>query len=399
MGELLDPADALDLILGSCGPLGSEMVALERAAGRTLSEDIVADGALPPFANSAMDGVAVRFSDLADAPITLPLTDLIAAGGTPEPLAPGHAALIATGAALPDGADTVVPLEDYRRGPRGVTIPAGVVRGAAVRSAGSDISVGATALGRGTRLEPGAGALLAALGVTHVPVARRPVVAILSTGSELVTPAEAPGPNQIRDANATALAWALTAYGAEARPLGIAPDEAGTLRDLLAAGLEADALVTSGGVSVGERDFVREALSLNGVREEFWGVALRPGKPCAFGTRGDTLVFGLPGNPASALVGMHMFVGPAVRALSGDECPRPRFEAALATGAWPTANARAHAVRCTLDHAMDALHARPTGDQGSHRIASLTLADAIALLRPGHAVRAGDPVRVLRLAR
>jgi molybdopterin molybdotransferase len=203
---------------------------------------------------------------------------------------------------------------------------------------------------------------------------------VLSTGAELVPPEEPePGPARIRDANSTALVWACRAAGADVESLGIAPDEPGPLRGLLARGLEADVLVTSGGVSVGERDLVREGLEALGVEPLFWRVDLRPGKPATAGVGPGGLALGLPGNPASALVGFELFVRPALRA----------------GGAWPAAERRAHAIR--VRRAPDGRVA-PTGDQGSHRILSLVGAEALALIEPGRGVRAGDAVTVLPAA-
>jgi molybdopterin molybdotransferase len=342
-----------------------------------------------------MDGFAVRAWDLAAGPAELPFSEGGAAGRAPAPLPAGRAARVATGAPLPAGADTVVPIEQAEVADGVVRLPGAVPAGRHVRPAGSDLAAGPIPLEPGMVLRPAEGALLAAVGHREVLVFRRPRVAVLSTGAELVPPERRPGPAQIRDSNSTTLAWACRAAGADVSALGIAPDEPAPLRDLLAAGLEgSDALVTSGGVSVGERDLVREALAALGVEPGFWGVNLKPGKPCTFGRRGEALVFGLPGNPASALVGFELFVRPALRALGGRAEPRPRRVRARAEGEWPAQEARAHAVRCRFLR-DESLRVLPTGDQGSHRIGSLVGADCLAMLEPGRRVRPGEDVSVI----
>jgi molybdopterin molybdotransferase len=393
VSELLPYEDALALVLDACRPTGAEEVTLEEAAGRVLATPVRAREPVPPFANSAMDGFAVRAAELAGGPAALPLREGGAAGRAPDPLAPGTAARVATGAPLPEGADAVVPIEDAEVTDGRVRLPGGVAAGRFVRGAGSDLGAGATGFEAGRPLGPAEGALLAALGVTRVPVHVRPRVAVLSSGAELVPPAtETLGPAMIRDANGTALAWACRAAGAEVVPLGIAPDEPEGLRALLARGLEADALVSSAGVSVGDRDLVRDAHAALGVTPVFWGVDLKPGKPCAFGVRDGVPVLGLPGNPASALVGFTLFVRPALHALGGWAEPAPRPLETLATGRWPAPERRQHAVRCAVTAEG---RVAPTGDQGSHRIASLVGADVLALVEPGRAVAAGEAVRVI----
>jgi molybdopterin molybdotransferase len=388
--------EALGRILARCRPTPAEEVPLAAAAGRVLAEALSATGPLPPFANSAMDGFAVRSVDLAGGPAALPVREGGAAGRAPEPLPPGVAARVATGAPIPEGADAVVPIEDATLEDGRARLPGGVRAGRHVREIGSDVRAGEPALPAGTPLGPGEGALLAALGIASLRVHRRPRVAVLSTGAELVPPEEPePGPARIRDANSTALVWACRAAGADVESLGIAPDEPGPLRGLLARGLEADVLVTSGGVSVGERDLVREGLEALGVEPLFWRVDLRPGKPATAGVGPGGLALGLPGNPASALVGFELFVRPALRAVAGWAEPRPARWGAVAGGAWPAAERRAHAIR--VRRAPDGRVA-PTGDQGSHRILSLVGAEALALIEPGRGVRAGDAVTVLPAA-
>lgn len=390
--------EALDAVLAACSPLPALEVPLEQARGRTLAEEVLADAPIPSFANSAMDGFAVRTADLDAGPRSLPLVALIPAGAAPPALAPGHAAPIATGAPIPDGSDAVVPVEEAELRDGRVYLPGPVMPGRNIRAAGSDVGAGDRLLAPGTVLGPAEAALLAAVGRVRVRTHRPPRVAVVATGSELVPPGTAPGPGQIRDSNSTALAWACRAAGAEVIPLGAVPDEPEAIRERLARGLEADVLVSSGGVSVGELDLVRAALASLGVEEVIPGVRLKPGKPLAFGVRGRTLVFGLPGNPASAQVGLTLFVLPALRALAGNRSPAPRLEPAVAAGTWPPATSRDHAVRCRLDVEAGRLLAVPTGGQGSHRISSLVGAEALALVPPDRAVTPGDPVSVVRPA-
>jgi molybdopterin molybdotransferase len=388
--------EALAMVLAACRPLAAERVPLAEAAGRVLATAPQVATPIPPFPNSAMDGYALRLADVPPGGGSLPLDPAVPAGTAPGPLRPGHAAPIATGGPVPDGADTIVPIEDVTRSDDEVHVPGTLVLGSYVRSAGSDLPVGAAPLTPGTLLDPAAGALLATIGATEVDVIRRPRVALLSTGAELVPPGAVPGPAQIRDSNSTALTWALTAAGAVVTQLGIADDDVAALRPLLAAGLSADLLVTTAGVSVGERDLVRATLADLGVEPRFWGVDLKPGKPVAFGTRDRTLVIALPGNPASSLVCSTLFAEPAVRALGGMIDPAPTREPAVAGDGWPAAESRLHAVRCALAVVADRLVATPTGDQRSHRIGSLVGADALALVEPGRRVVAGDLVTVVR---
>lgn len=384
------------MVLDAAHPLPAERAALADAAGRVLAAAPSVTIPIPPFPNSAMDGYALRLADVPRDGGSLPLDPAVPAGTAPGPLRPGHAAPIATGGPVPEGADTIVPIEDATRVDGTVRVPGGLVLGSFVRAAGSDLPVGAAPLAPGTRLDPAAGALLATIGAVQVDVVRRPRVALISTGAELVPPAAVPGPAQIRDSNTTALTWALTAAGAVVESLGIADDDVAALRPLLAAGLSADLLVTTAGVSVGERDLVRTTLADLGVEAHFWGVDLKPGKPVAFGTRDRTLVIALPGNPASSLVCSALFAEPAVRALGGMTSPAPAREPAVAGEGWPAAESRMHAVRCTLSVAAGDLVATPTGDQRSHRIGSLVGADALALLEPGRSVAPGEPVTIVR---
>lgn len=390
--------DALEIVLGCCAPLPAEQVALAEALGRTVATEVASPEDVPPFANSAMDGFAVRAADLVLGPASLPLAPPGPAGTAPPPLAAGHAAPIATGAPIPAGADTVVAVEDTRREGDRVLLPGPLSPGRHVRDVGSDLCVGDVLLRPGDPIGPAEGSVLAALGITTLSVHRAPRVAVVATGSELVPAHETPGPAQIRESNSTAIAWACARAGARVDVLGIAHDDDDAIRTLLTRGLErADVVVSSGGVSVGERDLVRGIFHDLGVESRVEAVRIKPGKPLAFGVRRSTLVFGLPGNPASAQVGIALFVQPALRALAGARAARPTLWPAQAAGAWPAAANRDHAVRCRLAVEGRALVATPTGDQGSHRIASMVGAHGLAVVGADRSVRPGDPVEVVRL--
>ena len=394
--ELISWESARQLVLDVARPLPEEYVALTDADGRVLARDIASPDDLPAFANSAMDGFAVRAADLAGGARRLPLMTPVRAGDAPAPLGVGYAASISTGAPLPEGADAIVPIEEATWTDAAVDLPGPVTKGRFVRVAGSDIARGTVGLHAGISIGAPEAGLLAALGVTPVPVHRRPVVTVLATGSELVPPTSRPGPGQIRESNAISIAWACRRYGAEVRMLGIARDEPAVLRTAIEEGLTGDLFVTSGGVSVGERDLVRGMLAELGCTEHFWGIALRPGKPCAFATRGDTAILGLPGNPASTLVGLALFAAPFIRSLAGDPSPVRGEERGVADGEWPEPIERDQAVRCRLEYDEGRLLAQVLGDQSSHRITSLVGTQALAMVPSGSSIRPGDHVRLLR---
>ena len=394
--ELITWEAARQVVLAAASALPQELVDLVDADGRVLARDVVAGEDLPAFANSAMDGFAVRAADLADGPKQLPLVGAVRAGDSPMSLPAGHATSISTGAPLPSGADAIVPIEDATWTSESVDLPGPVRQWRFVRAAGSDVARGETALRAGMRVGAAEGGLLAALGIATLPVHRRPTVAVLATGSELVPATQTPSAGQIRESNATSIAWACRRYGADVRMLGIALDEPEHLRAAIERGLDADLLVTSGGVSVGERDLVRTTLAALGAHEHFWGIALRPGKPCAFATLGDRAILALPGNPASTLVGLALFAGPFIRALAGDITPIRREEHGIAAGAWPEVIERDQAVRCRVEYDGNQLLASVLGDQSSHRITSLVGTQAFAMVPGGSSVSAGDRVRLLR---
>src|ERR687887_2609374 len=331
VADLLTIEEAQRLILGRVRGLPCERVRLDEAACRVLAEDATAVVDLPPFPSSAMDGFAVRSEDT---PGTLPVAARIAAGRpAPRELRPGEAMAIATGGVVPDGADAVIPIEYVVDHDNNVEIPKPVTPGDNVRLRGGDLRAGDTVVACGVALGPAQLGALAAAGVADVTCAARPRASIITTGTELRPAGEQLGPGEVYEANGLILATQLRSAGALAERLAVVADDEDAHREALALGLESDLLVTSGGVSVGPHDLVRRIEAELGVEEVFWRVAVKPGKPVSFGVRGTTLVFGLPGNPVSSLVGFELFVRPAVLALQGYSDPLPRFEPGrLATG-------------------------------------------------------------------
>lgn len=347
---MLDVADALMAVLDRSSPLPPRRVPLDDALGLRLAEDVRADLDLPPFDKSIVDGYALRTADLDEGRGLLTLGEVISAGRTPtRPIQPGEAAAIMTGAPLPDRADAVVMIERTRRAGDRVEIDdRGLVPGRNILRRAREMSAGEVVARIGDSLRPARLGLLASVGCTHPLVRARPSLAVVATGDELVEPGQVPGPGQIRNSNATMLAALARSRGISAHTSPIAPDEPEALRAILRAGLERDVLIVTGGVSAGARDLVPAALDTLGVVKVFHKVRIKPGKPLWFGIgprRGDepgTLVFGLPGNPVSGLVGFLIFVAPALEVLGGGSArPTRSIRAQLAapfrhTGDRPT---------------------------------------------------------------
>ena len=394
MAELLTFEEALSRILARARPLGSERVPLREAAGRVLAEPALARADLPPFASSAMDGFAVR---AANTPGELPIAFRVAAGSpAASPLPPGAAATIATGGAVPEGADAVVPIEHVEEADGHVRIPESAREGAHIRPRGGDVQEDATVVEPGVRLGPAQIGALAAAGVGEVICFRRPRVAVLATGSELRAPGEPLGQGEIFESNRPMIAAALEPAGAEVELLPVVRDEEDAHREALERGLMADVLVTSGGVSVGPHDLVRKVASELGVEEVFWGVAVKPGKPLSFGTKGETLVFGLPGNPVSSLVGALLFVGPAVLARQGLAEPGPVFELARAAAALRRSPHRDQFLRARRRVEEDGVTVEAIPGQESHMIVRASSADALVHVPRGTGeIAAGETVRYL----
>ena len=393
---LLSVDEALSRILERARPLPSEQVEARLAVGRVLTEPASARVDLPPFPSSAMDGFALR---AADAPGTLPVVARIAAGRPADRrLEPGEAMAVATGGVVPEGADAVVPIELVVQHDDSVEISADVAVGANVRPRGGDVRAGDVVLPAGAIIGAAQLGALAAAGINEVGCGRRPRVAVLTTGSELRAVGEHLEPGQIYDSNGAMVEAALASVGAVVGQLRPVADDETAHREALARGLEADVLVTSGGVSVGEHDLVRRVERELGVEEVLWGVAVRPGKPFAFGVRGDTLVFGLPGNPVSALVGSLLFVRPALLALQGAADPGPHFDAGVLGSALSRRPARDDLVRAVRIARGDGVVLDPVEGQESHMIVRAAAADALVYVPRGEGeLERGELVRYLRL--
>jgi molybdopterin molybdotransferase len=397
VAELLTLEEAQHLVLERAAPLPAEPVPLERAAGRVLAESARAVVDLPPFPSSAMDGFAVR---AADTPGTLPVVFRVAAGRPArQPLQPGEAMGIATGGVVPEGADAVIPVEYVVERDNEAEIGEAVEPGTNVRPQGGDLRAGDEVVAAGTRLGPAQLGALAAAGVAEVACGAMPRAAVLATGTELRRPGERLAPGEIYEANGLILAAQLRSVGASVERLAAVADDEDAHRAALARGLEHDLLVTSGGVSVGPHDLVRAIEAELGVDEVFWRVAVKPGKPVSFGVRGRTLVFGLPGNPVSSLVGFELFVRPAVLALQGHADPMPRFEPGRLAAAARRNPVRDELVRARTRAGDDgAVELEPLAGQESHMIARAAAADALVFLPRGEGeLSAGSPVRYLRL--
>ena len=396
MAELLSIEDARRRVLERVRRLPAERIPLEAAAGRILAEPAAALVDLPPFPSSAMDGFALRSSDT---PGRLPVVARIAAGRPADrPLRAGEAMAIATGGVVPEGADAVVPIERVVHEDNIVEVPDDVPAGAHVRPTGGDVRAGSTVAAAGTRLGPAQLGALAAAGVAEVLASRRPRAAVLSTGTELRRAGEPLGPGEIYESNGIILSAQLAAAGAEVDRLAVVEDDEDAHRAAIGGGLAHDLLVTTGGVSVGPHDLVRRVESELGVEEVFWGVAVKPGKPLSFGVRGETLVFGLPGNPVSSLVTFELFVRPAVEALQGLAEPGPRFHwGTLARPARRNAH-RTELARARACPSDDGVLLELVEGQESHMIARAAEADALVVLPAGEGtLEAGAPVRYLAL--
>jgi molybdopterin molybdotransferase len=387
--------EALALVLSHVHPLELETVAVDEAAGRVAGRDAVAGIDLPPFDSSAMDGYAVRAEDT---PGELRLTGRSAAGRPAATvLAAGEAFAISTGAVVPEGADAVVPVEVTSIRDDLVTV-ASVASGENVRPRGGDIRAGEVVVSAASRLGPPQVGALAAAGIAAVECARSPRVAVLATGTELRRPGEPLRRGEIYESNSTLLAAQLRSAGARPDLLAPVADDADATRAALAAGLEADVLITSGGVSVGQHDLVRPALAELGAEEVFWRVAVKPGKPVVFARRGPTLVFGLPGNPVSSLVGFELFVRPALNALQGARSPGPAYEPGVLATSLRRGPDRDELVRARAVPEPDGMKLEPLGGQASHMIARAAAADALVLVPRGEGeLPAGANVRWLRI--
>jgi molybdopterin molybdotransferase len=393
--------DAQALVLESCPPLQPVIVDRAAAGGLVLATEVVADEVVPPFDNTAVDGYAVRAVDVADVPVELVVVDEIAAGAAPtRAVGPGEAIRIMTGAPIPPGADAVVMVEDSERvGDDGVRLTRSVPAGAAVRRAGDDVRVGDVLFGAGTAITPTVDAVLASVNAGSVTVRPRARVAVLSTGDELVDDGSPLQPGQIRESNKTMLAALLAEAGCEVVDLGVVRDDEAELeRVLRAAAADCDAIVSSGGVSMGDYDVVKAVLGR--IADMTWmQIAIKPAKPFAFGRLDGVPIFGLPGNPVSSLVSFELLARPALRRMMGHgRLTRPHLVAVADAELGRQPDGKVHFMRVNGDFGDDGrYHVRPVSAQGSHQLAATALADAMAVVPDGPGVPVGGDVAVLLL--
>ncbi len=392
--------EALELVLSELAPLGPERVPLAEAAGRVAAEPARSAVDLPPFDRSAMDGYAVRAADTAPG-VALRLAGGVAAGevATAE-LEPGTAARISTGAAIPPGADAILQSELALERDGTVAPERALEPGMHVRYRGEDVHAGDELAPAGSPLSLPRISALASAGVGEVSVHRRPRLHLIVTGSELLPLGAPPEPGRIHESNGLMVRLLASRAGAEVVDHGVIGDDRETTRSAVEKGLQGDVLVVSGGVSVGPHDHVKPAFESCGVDEVFWRVRIKPGKPLWFGRRGDTLVFGLPGNPLSTIVCFCVFIEPALRRLAGDAHARPRLDPGRLTTAARASDNRTTYLTATLRPGADGvLEATPTERQGSHMTGALGESDGFAVA-PEEAgeLAAGAPVDVLRLS-
>jgi molybdopterin molybdotransferase len=392
--------EALRLVLSELAPLGPERVPLADAAGRVAAAPALSAVDLPPFDRSAMDGYAVRAADTAPG-VALRLVGGVAAGEVATAvLEPGTAARVSTGAAIPPGADAVLQSELAHESDGRVAPERALAPGTHIRRRGEDLRAGAELAGAGARLTLPRVSALASAGVGEVSVYRRPRLHLIVTGSELLPLGAPPEPGRIHESNGLMVRLLAERAGALMVDHGVIGDDFEATRDAVSAGLEGDVLVVSGGVSVGPHDHVKPAFESCGVEEVFWRVQIKPGKPLWFGRRGDTLVFGLPGNPLSTIVCFAVFIEPALRRLAGEPGAGPRLEPGRLTTAARASDNRTTFLTAALRPGADGvLEATPTERQGSHMTGALGESDGFAVApKDAGELPAGAAVDVLRLA-
>jgi molybdenum cofactor synthesis domain-containing protein len=396
-------AEARETVLAGCPvPSGTATVRLADGLGCVLASAVLSDEAVPPFANTAMDGFAVQAADTANAPVRLQIVGTLAAGEAPSAkVGAGQAIRIMTGAPVPEGADAIVPVEVTEADGDEVEIKEAARPGAHVRPAGEDIAVGQEVFPAGTVLGPGHRGVLASIGVDQVEVLPRVRVGVLSTGDELVEGGGELAPGQIRDSNRHTLLALCRQSGFEAVDLGIAADDELVIEAAVKRGIETcDAIVTSGGVSMGDFDYVKVVLDrLSGGGMRWMQVAIKPAKPLAFGTVNGTPVFGLPGNPVSSMVSFELFARPGLRRMMGfRQLDRPR---ALGVADEPLrrgTDGKIHFVRVAAEIGADGrFHVRSSGGQASNLLRAMALANALAVVPDGPGVEAGGDVEIMLL--
>lgn len=397
---MLSVRAALDQILRSVPRLGAERTGLLDAVGRVLSEDVQSLRDVPGYANSAMDGYAVRHGDLGRLPARLRVTGTAAAGADAiPPVGAGEAVKIMTGAPIPAGADTVVRVEDTRREADHVVVEAHGAAGSHIRLAGEDVRAGAVVLWQGRQLTPADIGLAGSIGRSLLLVHRRPRVAILSTGNELVEADQPIAPGQVVNSNAYALAAAVTEAGGIPVALAIVRDTREEIREAFTEAARADAILSTGGVSVGDFDYVRAVMDEIGVERSFWKVAQKPGKPLTFGMLGGRPYFGLPGNPVSSLVCFYLYARPALRRMLGHTAVHLPTIGATLTHDLKKAEGLTEFIRCRLERKDGRWTATSTGTQSAAVLSSMSQGQGL-IVGPAEEslLRAGSIVRVILLA-
>ncbi len=399
---MLSVEEALERVLSRVASVGTERVYLLSALDRVLAEPVFASGDIPPWPNSSMDGYALRALDVRQAspesPAVLAVAGAVPAGtSSARPLRPGEAFRIFTGAPLPEGADGVIPQEEVESDASVIRVRRLVKPGEYVRPTGEDMRAGEIVLHPGQPLGPAEVGVLATLGYPQARVFRRPRVAVLSTGNELVDLGGAIGPGQIPNSNTYSLMAQILSAGGEPVNLGVAADSLPEIEGRLRWALGADVVVSSAGVSVGEFDFVREALTRLGAELHLWQVAMRPGRPITFGSLGSRPVFGLPGNPVSAMVTFELFVRPAIRKMAGHSALHRPTIRARALAPIPNPGSRRGYLRVTLTSSNGGYGARLTGEQGSSILRSMVKADGLAVVPPDTTIPEGGELTVIRL--
>ena len=385
--------------MDSCVRQAPVSTEVNEALGLVTAVDVIAEESLPPFANTAMDGFAVRSSDLSDIPTQLRIVETIAAGHNPlEVVGEGQASRIMTGAPVPDGADAIVMVEKTTVDGDIVTVETIVEPGNHIRPAGDDVAVGEKVFAAGTPLTAGPLGGLCSLGVTQIETYPRPRVGVMSTGDELVEGKAVLAPGQIRDSNRRTLLSLLSSDGFEPVDLGLLPDDETLIEAALLKGSQdCDAVITSGGVSMGDYDYVKEVLRRVGDMR-WMQIAIKPAKPLAFGTIGDTPIFGLPGNPVSSMVSYELFARSGLRSMMGFPQPvRPTIQGIAATPLQRRPDGKIHFARVDVKYEGSELAAHSISGQGSHMLAAMARSNALAVLPDGDGCQPGDPVDLLLL--
>ena len=390
--------EARRIVLEHAARLPVECVPLLEGLGLVIAEEVRSPWDIPASDNSAMDGFAFAHGSLQGK--SAPVCGFLPAGMVrADPVPTGKAIKIMTGALIPPGCDTVVPVEDVLEIPGGIVLKQKTKPGSHVRKQGEDVGTGELVFIAGTVIRPQEIGMLASFGKTGIHVYRRPLVAILATGDELVEPGEERLPGKIINSNSVSIAAQVLEAGGRPILLGIAHDDRLHTRSMIQKGLQADVIITSGGVSVGDHDFVKEVIEEMGGELKFWKINMKPGKPLAFAVINDKPFFALPGNPVAAIVGFEMFVRPALLAMMGQSHLMRPLVKAIVTESISNKWDRPHLVRALVELRQGKYHLKTTGNQGSARISSLTLGNALVLLPAGADIKPGDMVNASLLDR